>query len=88
MEIIKQAVSQERWIEIPDEVMAGIDQVLKWKETGEEKAIVIGFSGHGYFDLAAYDSYPGGSLEDYAYPKEKTEEALVELPDFEANLKL
>ncbi len=69
-------------------VKAGIDQALKCKETGEEKAIVIGFSGHGYFDLAAYDSYLGGSLEDYAYPKEKIEEALAELPDFEANLKL
>lgn len=68
-------------------VKAGIDQALKCKETGEEKAIVIGFSGHGYFDLAAYDSYLGGSLEDYAYPKEKIEEALAELPDFEANLK-
>jgi len=37
--------------------------------------------------LSAYDNYLAGNLEDYAYPKEKIEEALAELPDYEAGLK-
>ena len=64
-------------------VKAGIDEALKCKETGEEKCIVIGFSGHGHFDLAAYDAYLAGELEDYAYPDEKIKEALGNLPKFE-----
>jgi len=68
-------------------IKGAIDEAMKCKETGEEKCIVIGFSGHGHFDLSAYDNYLAGNLEDYAYPKEKIEEALAELPDYEAGLK-
>lgn len=68
-------------------IKGAIDEAMKCKETGEEKCIVIGFSGHGHFDLAAYDNYLAGNLKDYAYPKEKIEEALAELPDYEATLK-
>jgi tryptophan synthase beta chain len=42
--------------------------------------IALNFSGHGHFDLAAYDVYLAGKLEDYEYPKEKIEEALREVP--------
>lgn len=62
-------------------VKAGIDEAVRCKETGEEKCIVIAFSGHGHFDLAAYDDYLAGELEDYEYPKEKIEEALAHLPE-------
>jgi tryptophan synthase beta chain len=62
-------------------VKAGIDEALKCKEIGEEKCIVIAFSGHGHFDLAAYDGYLAGELDDYEYPKEKIEEALAHLPE-------
>jgi len=68
-------------------IKGAIDEAMKCKETGEEKCIVIGFSGHGHFDLSAYDNYLAGNLKDYAYPKEKIEEALAELPDYEATLK-
>jgi tryptophan synthase beta chain len=64
-------------------IRCGIDEALKCKETGEEKCILIAYSGHGFFDLGAYDSYFAGKLEDYEYPQEKIEEALKELPPFE-----
>jgi tryptophan synthase beta chain len=58
-----------------------INEALKCKETGEEKTILFCLSGHGHFDMAAYDAYLNGSLEDYAYPQDKIEEALRELPE-------
>ncbi|MGQ9626837.1 MAG: TrpB-like pyridoxal phosphate-dependent enzyme [Anaerolineae bacterium] len=57
-----------------------IDEALKCKETGEEKVILLAFSGHGHFDLAAYDSYLAGRLEDYEYPIEEVKKALEKLP--------
>jgi tryptophan synthase beta chain len=57
-----------------------IDEALKCRESGEKKTIHLAFSGHGHFDLAAYDAYLSGKLEDYEYPKEKVEEALAYLP--------
>ena len=61
-------------------IKAGIDEALKCKETGEEKVILIAYSGHGFFDLAAYEQYFEGALEDYEYPREKIEEALKSVP--------
>jgi len=57
-----------------------VDEALKCKETGEEKVIVFNFSGHGHFDLSAYDGYMSGKLEDYEYPEEKIKESLKNLP--------
>lgn len=57
-----------------------IDEALKCKEAGEKKTILLALSGHGHFDLAAYDSYLSGKLEDYEYPEEKVKEALTHLP--------
>jgi tryptophan synthase beta chain len=64
-------------------VKATMDAALECKESGEAKTIVFGASGHGHFDLAAYDAYFGGELEDYEYPTAKVEDALGELPDVE-----
>ncbi|HZJ03757.1 MAG TPA: TrpB-like pyridoxal phosphate-dependent enzyme [Thermoleophilia bacterium] len=50
------------------------------KESGDEKTILFNLSGHGHFDMAAYDAYLGGNLEDYAYPEEKIKEAMKNLP--------
>jgi len=61
-------------------IRAVVDEALKCKETGEEKCILLGFSGHGHFDLRAYEVYLEGKLEDYEYPKEKIEEAMKEVP--------
>jgi tryptophan synthase beta chain len=61
-------------------IRAAIDEALKCKHSGERKTILFNFSGHGHFDLSAYESYLGGKLEDYEYPKAKIEEALAHLP--------
>ena len=57
-----------------------IDEALKCKKSGDRKTIVFNFSGHGYFDLGAYERYLAGTLEDYEYPVEKVREALAGLP--------
>ncbi|HEX30417.1 TPA: TrpB-like pyridoxal phosphate-dependent enzyme [Candidatus Poribacteria bacterium] len=61
-------------------VKAVIDEAIKAREEGKEKVIVFNFSGHGHFDLAAYDAYFSGELEDYEYPEELIRQALGELP--------
>ncbi len=65
-------------------IRGAIDEALKCKETGEEKCILIGYSGHGHFDMGAYERYLAGDLRDYEYPKEKIEAALKDLPEVEA----
>jgi tryptophan synthase beta chain len=60
-----------------------IDEALKCKESGQAKVIAFNLSGHGHFDLGAYDQYLAGKLEDYAYPAEKIQEALAHLPKVE-----
>jgi len=61
-------------------VKAAIVEAIKAREAGEEKVILFNFSGHGHFDLAAYDEYLAGKLVDYEYPEEKVREALEYLP--------
>jgi tryptophan synthase beta chain len=61
-------------------IKVAIDEALKCKESGESKTILIAHSGHGHFDLAAYDEYLSGRLQDYEYPEEKVKEALAFLP--------
>ncbi len=45
-------------------IKAAIDEAKRCRETGEEKVILFNLSGHGYFDLSAYDKYLRGELED------------------------
>jgi tryptophan synthase beta chain len=61
-----------------------IDEALKCKQSGEKKNILLALSGHGHFDLGAYEKYLAGQLEDFEYPKEKVEEALKQLPKIPA----
>jgi predicted alternative tryptophan synthase beta-subunit len=61
-------------------VRAAIDEALRCKEEGKEEVIVFNFSGHGHFDMGAYDVYLEGDLEDYSYPEEKIAESLKNLP--------
>ena len=60
-----------------------IEEALRCKESGEAKTILFTLSGHGHFDMAAYDSYLAGDLEDFDYPEEEVEAALHRLPKFE-----
>ncbi len=61
-------------------VRAVIDEALRCKATGEAKTLLINLSGHGHFDMAAYDKYFAGELEDYEYPSEAIQTALAKLP--------
>ena len=60
-----------------------VDRALECKEKKEELCIAFNFSGHGHFDLGAYDAYLAGELKDYAYPAAEIEKALSELPEME-----
>jgi tryptophan synthase beta chain len=57
-----------------------IEEALKAKEEGKEKTILFNLSGHGHFDMAAYDKYFAGELLDYEHPEEKIKQALEHLP--------
>ncbi|WP_336209883.1 TrpB-like pyridoxal phosphate-dependent enzyme [Nonomuraea sp. LPB2021202275-12-8] len=57
-----------------------IAEALRCKQSGEEKVILTALCGHGHFDLAAYDRYLSGRMEDFALPQERIDEALSELP--------
>jgi tryptophan synthase beta chain len=59
-------------------------EAQKAKEEGKEKVIAFNFSGHGHFDLEAYDRYLSDKLEDYSLPQEEIEAALEGLPPHQA----
>ncbi len=61
-------------------IRAAIDEALDAKEKGEKRVIVFNLSGHGNFDMAAYQSYFAGELTDYAYPEEAIKSAMEQLP--------
>jgi tryptophan synthase beta chain len=61
-------------------VKGAIDEALKCKKTGEKKTILFNCSGHGHFDMSAYDAYYAGSLVDYEYPDELIKEAIARIP--------
>jgi len=61
-------------------VRVAIDEALKCKASGEPKTILFNLTGHGHFDMASYDKYLAGELEDYAYPREAIEASLKKLP--------
>jgi tryptophan synthase beta chain len=61
-------------------IKPAIDEALRCRQTRETKTIFISLSGHGFFDLAAYDSFNDGKLEDYEYPEELVKQSLAKLP--------
>lgn len=64
-------------------IKAVIDEAVECKKAGRKKTILFNLSGHGNFDMAAYDAYFSGKLQDYEYPKENIDEALKVLPKVE-----
>ena len=60
-------------------VRRAIDEALEARERGERRVILFNLSGHGHFDLKAYEEYLSGRLEDFAYPAEAVEAASREL---------
>lgn len=57
-----------------------IDEALKCKETGEEKTILFGLTGTGYFDMPAYTSYKAGTLDDYVPTDKDLEKGFAGIP--------
>jgi tryptophan synthase beta chain len=64
-------------------IRTAIDEALDAKAKGEKRVILFNLSGHGNFDMAAYESYLGGKLEDFEYPAEAVKEAMTKLPKVE-----
>ena len=61
-------------------IRAAIDEALKCKETGEEKTILFGLTGTGYFDLKAYEQFNDGKMTDTIPTDEQISESLSHLP--------
>lgn len=61
-------------------IRAAIDEALEARQEGRPRVILLGLSGHGHFDLSAYDNYLAGKLADYAHPEEEIARAMATLP--------
>ncbi len=73
----------ELWVPAPETAHAvhhAIVKALQAKEEGREMVIAFNFSGHGFFDLAGYEQFFAGKLQDYELPEQEIERALQELP--------
>lgn len=66
-------------------IRAAIDEALKCKETGEEKTIVFGLTGTGYFDMVAYGKFNDGNMSDYIPTDEDLARGISGIPRFEGN---
>ena len=64
-------------------IRVAIDEAMKCKETGEEKTIVFGLTGTGYFDMYAYEKFNNGTMEDYVPTDEELEASFAGLPKVE-----
>ena len=64
-------------------IRVAIDEALKCKETGEEKTIVFGLTGTGYFDMVAYEKFHNGEMTDYIPTDEELQKSFELLPDVE-----
>ncbi len=62
-------------------IRVAIDQALEAKAKGEKRVILFNLSGHGHFDLSAYQAYLGGKLQNYEYPAAAIEAAMQDLPE-------
>ena len=63
-------------------IAAAIREAKQAKETGEPKTILFNLSGHGHFDMTAYDNYFKGDLVNYDYPEEEIRKSIAKLPKF------
>jgi tryptophan synthase beta chain len=61
-------------------IKVAIDEALKCKETGEEKTIVFGLTGTGYFDMVAYQKFNDGEMKDYIPTDEEINAGLSGTP--------
>lgn len=61
-------------------IRVAIDEALKCKETGEEKTILFGLTGTGYFDMYAYQKYNDGVMSDYIPTDDELKKSIADLP--------
>ncbi|MEA2290135.1 MAG: tryptophan synthase beta chain, partial [Solirubrobacteraceae bacterium] len=61
-------------------IRAAIEEAVAAREAGEERVILFGLCGHGNFDMAAYDAYLAGTLEDPEFGQDELDAALAKLP--------
>lgn len=61
-------------------IRVAIDEALKCKETGEEKTILFGLTGTGYFDMVAYEKFHNGEMQDYVPSDEELQQSFAGLP--------
>ena len=61
-------------------IRVAIDEALRCKLTGEKKVIAFNLSGHGHFDMSAYDAYFAGKLEDVELSQSRIDAAVEQLP--------
>ena len=66
-------------------IRVAIDEALKCKETGEEKTIVFGLTGTGYFDMVAYGKYNDGEMSDYIPTDDDLKAGFDGIPHFPGN---
>ena len=62
-------------------IKTAVDEAIKCRESKEKKVIAFNLSGHGNFDMSAYDGYLSGKLEDFEMPEEEIKRALERLPE-------
>ncbi|MEA2229040.1 MAG: tryptophan synthase beta chain [Solirubrobacteraceae bacterium] len=62
-------------------IRAAVEEALAAREAGEERVILFGLCGHGNFDMAAYDAYLAGTLEDPEFGQDELDAALARLPE-------
>ena len=62
-------------------IRAAIDEALRCRQTGEEKTILFGLTGTGYFDLYAYESYNNGTMTDTTPTDEQLQKSFAALPN-------
>ena len=66
-------------------IKVAMDEALKCKETGEEKTILFGLTGTGYFDMVAYERFNNGEMTDYIPTDEDLAKGLAGVPKFPGN---
>jgi tryptophan synthase beta chain len=62
-------------------IRALLDEAEEAKQAGEERVILLGLSGHGHFDMSAYQAYLAGELEDPEFSEADMQDALGRLPN-------
>ncbi len=67
-------------------IKVAMDEALKCKETGEEKTIVFGLTGTGYFDMVAYEQFHNGTMTDYIPTDEDLQKGFESIPRFPGNM--